>query len=181
MLFSEKRCPLFGHMLWKRKFAVITVTPFAAPHQAGVLETILPIQQQEFGIPITIEGQPDLLDIPGFYRKGEGNFWVALAGAEVVGTIALVDIGGRQGALRKMFVKTAHRGRDAGVAAKLLATLLAWAKGRSMAEIYLGTTAKFLAAHRFYEKNGFAEIAPEDLPGTFPRMVVDTKFYRLAL
>ena len=168
-------------MLGKWKPAVIIVTPFAAPHQQGVLETILPIQQQEFGIPITIEGQPDLLDIPGFYRKGEGNFWVALAGAEVVGTIALVDIGGGQGALRKMFVKASHRGREAGVAAKLLATLLAWAKARGLAEIYLGTTAKFLAAHRFYEKNGFAEILPAELPAAFPRMVVDTKFYRLAL
>jgi predicted N-acetyltransferase YhbS len=45
----------------------------------------------------------------------------------------------------------------------------------------LGTTAKFLAAHRFYEKNGFREIAQTELPASFPVMTVDTKFYRRAL
>ena len=160
---------------------MITVSPFASQHQQGVLEVILPIQQLEFRIPITVEGQPDLLDIPGFYRRGDGNFWVALASSEVVGTIALIDIGGGQGALRKMFVKKSHRGPEAGVAAKLLDTLLGWARSRQMREIYLGTTAKFLAAHRFYEKNGFAELAPAELPAAFPRMAVDTKFYRLPL
>ena len=50
-----------------------------------------------------------------------------------------------------------------------------------VAAVYLGTTAKFLAAHRFYEKNGFREIAREALPDSFPVMAVDTKFYTLAL
>jgi predicted N-acetyltransferase YhbS len=38
-----------------------------------------------------------------------------------------------------------------------------------------------LAAHRFYEKHGFSEIAPAQLPPSFPIMRVDTKFYRLEL
>jgi predicted N-acetyltransferase YhbS len=44
-------------------------------------------------------------------------------------------------------------------------------------EVFLGTTARFLAAHRFYEKNGFREIARQALPHSFPVMSVDTKFY----
>jgi RimJ/RimL family protein N-acetyltransferase len=48
-------------------------------------------------------------------------------------------------------------------------------------EIYLGTTAEFLAAHRFYEKNGFKEIAKSQLPPAFPIMAVDTKFYKQQL
>ena len=39
--------------------------------------------------------QPDLLQIPQFYQSGAGNFWVALDGEEVVGTVALLDIGNR--------------------------------------------------------------------------------------
>jgi hypothetical protein len=50
-----------------------------------------------------------------------------------------------------------------------------------MREIYLGTTAKFLAAHRFYEKNGFEELLQSELPARFPLMSVDTKFYRYAV
>jgi hypothetical protein len=48
---------------------------------------------------------------------------------------------------------------------------------RSIRDIFLGTTPHFLAAHRFYEKNGFCEIAKSALPASFPVMEIDTKFY----
>ena len=159
---------------------MIEVVPFSSQHQTGVIDVILPIQQIEFGIPITLQEQPDLLDIPGFYRKGEGNFWVALSGEEVIGTIALLDIGNAQGALRKMFVKPLFRGPEHGVAIRLLNALLQWCTLHGFNGIYLGTTPKYLAAHRFYKKNGFNEILKSELPPTFPIMSVDTKFYRLA-
>lgn len=149
------------------------------PSDAGAIAyVILPIQQDEFGIPITIDDQPDLADVDTFYRRGAGNFWVAQVGDETVGTIALLDIGHREAALRKMFVAAPYRGRALGVAQHLLDTLLAWAAARRIERIYLGTTARFLAAHRFYEKNGFVEIAQSALPAAFPVMAVDTKFYR---
>jgi GNAT superfamily N-acetyltransferase len=160
---------------------MIDIVPFSKHHLAGVVDVILPIQQSEFGIPITLEAQPDLLDIPGFYQRGNGNFWVALHNSEIVGTTSLLDIGNNQGALRKMFVKAPFRGRQYGIALRLLDVLLRWCARRNLREIYLGTTAKFLAAHRFYEKNGFSEILQSELPSTFPVMSVDTKFYRLSL
>jgi hypothetical protein len=48
-------------------------------------------------------------------------------------------------------------------------------------EIYLGTTARFLPAHRFYEKNGFREITRSELAERFPVIAVDTKFYSRSL
>lgn len=102
---------------------------------------------------------------------------MAEADDEVVGTVALLDIGERQGALREMFVHPAWRGSRAGTAQRLLDTLLAHAVGRGLSRVYLGTTAKFLAAHRFYERNGFGRVEAEDLPAGFPRMAVDTRFY----
>ena len=160
---------------------MIFISPFRPEHQQGVQDLVLTIQQHEFGIPITLEEQPDLLNIPGFCQKDEGNFWVALAGSEIVGTIALLDIGEGLGVLRKMFVKEAWRGKTYGVAKNLLETLIAWAKDKRFREIYLGTTARYLAAHRFYEREGFQEILPEKLPAAFPRVAVDSKFYRLEL
>lgn len=157
---------------------MIEIKAFSEHHQSGIVEVILPIQQLEFGIPIALDDQPDLLDIPGFYQKGSGNFWVALLGSEVIGTIALLDIGNGQGALRKMFVKEHFRGSRRGVARRLLQVLFDWCKSHDISEIYLGTTAKFLAAHHFYEKNGFSEIKPSELPASFPIMTVDTKFYQ---
>jgi N-acetylglutamate synthase-like GNAT family acetyltransferase len=151
---------------------MIEIVPFSRHHLSGVVDVILPIQQLEFNIPITLDDQPDLLDVPGFYQKGSGNFWVALHGSEVVGTIALLDIGKNQGALRKMFVKEPFRGSKQGTAHKLLRTLLDWCEIHTISEIYLGTTARFLAAHRFYEKNGFSEIQQSELPISFPVMSV---------
>jgi N-acetylglutamate synthase-like GNAT family acetyltransferase len=169
-----------GHEAARYNAAVIEVVPFATRHQDGVIAVILPIQQREFGIAVTLEDQPDLLDIERFYQRGAGNFWVALADGAVVGTISLLDIGEGRGALRKMFVQAPLRGKP-GVGQQLLDTLLRHCAERGVREIYLGTTIKYLAAHRFYEKNGFREISKHGLPPTFPIMAVDTKFYERRL
>lgn len=157
----------------------IIIRPFSPEFTAKVIDLIVPIQRQEFGFSITAADQPDLFEIPEFYQKKSGNFWIALAGEEVVGTISLVDLGHQQAALRKMFVHKTVRGN--GTAKRLLDTLLQWARVKHLQEIYLGTTDRFLAAHRFYEKNGFEEITPAELPETFLYMPVDTKFYRYVI
>jgi N-acetylglutamate synthase-like GNAT family acetyltransferase len=160
---------------------MIEVIPFAAEHAEDVAALIISIQRDEFGLPITLNDQPDLADIPGFYQQGAGNFWVAVADREVVGTVALLDIGNGQGALRKMFVHASYRGSGHGVSARLLESLLEWSRERGLKEVYLGTTEKFLAAHRFYERNGFQQLAATELPPSFPKMALDTRFYRRAL
>ncbi|MHC1753549.1 GNAT family N-acetyltransferase [Humidesulfovibrio sp.] len=154
-----------------------------AGHQAGVVALISTIQRGEFGLSITPQDQPDLMDIPGFYvrgRLGPGLFLVAVdPDGEVCGSIALLNLGGGQGALRKMFVRAQSRGT--GLAAALLEALLGWCRGAGVLEIFLGTTERFLAAHRFYEKHGFARIEKGSLPPTFPVMAVDSVFYSRTL
>ncbi len=157
------------------------IEPFGPEMTRGVIDLILPIQQREFGVEITLADQPDLGDIPGFYQKGAGGFWIAISQEAIIGAIALIDIGGGLGALRKMFVASNHRGKEYGVAAGLLKTLLDHARNQGMSGIYLGTTPMMAGAHRFYEKNGFQEIASVDLPENFPVMAVDKRFYYLGL
>jgi N-acetylglutamate synthase-like GNAT family acetyltransferase len=157
------------------------IAPFSPELESEVVDLITGIQRGEFGIDIDAERQPDLRRIPEFYQVGGGNFWVARVRDRVVGTISLKDIGGGQGALRKMFVHPEFRGPAFGTARKLLHTLLEWATDHQTREIFLGTTPFFHAAHRFYEKHGFAEIPKHELPTSFPIMEVDTKFYRLLI
>jgi N-acetylglutamate synthase-like GNAT family acetyltransferase len=161
-----------------RSSNVIQIVPFASQYGKDVGALIVGIQRDEFQIPITLEDQPDLRDIAAFYQRGAGNFWVALSEGAVVGTVALLDLGNHQGALRKMFVHASYRGHGHGVSGRLLATLLEWSRARGVKEVYLGTTEKFRAAHRFYERNGFQQIGDDELPPSFPKMKVDTRFYR---
>lgn len=156
----------------------IVIRAFRPGDEQGVIGVILPIQREEFGVAITAADQPDLSAIPDFYQQAKGGFWVAEKDGVIVGTISLKDIGNDEAALRKMFVAAEVRGREFGVAARLLDRLMAHAAETGLKVILLGTTDKFLAAHRFYEKNGFTEVAADDLPASFPRMAVDTKFYR---
>lgn len=157
------------------------IRPFQPGDTSAVCNLIAAIQRGEFDIPITLHAQPDLTDIRGFYQRGCGNFWIAEERGEIVGTLGLLDIGDGAAALRKMFVAATHRGKEHGVAQRLLETLVAWCGERDLSRIYLGTTARFLAAHRFYEKNGFLEIDRPALPAAFPVMSVDTRFYRLEM
>lgn len=161
--------------------SMIEIVNHSKSLEGSVVDFILEIQRTEFGLDIHAEDQPDLLDVAKFYQTGAGNFWVALADNEVVGTIALRDIGNRQGALRKMYVKAPHRGKEHAVAAQLLERLVQSATGAEVQDLYLATTEKFVAALRFYEKNGFVRVAPKALPEAFPRIAAETLFCHRAL
>ena len=156
----------------------INIDVYSNTFKNEVAELILNIQNLEFGIPISLEMQPDLNAIPEYYQINNGNFWIAKIDDQIIGTIALLDIGNLNGALRKMFVNKNYRGREFGVGQMLLNTLMDWMKHKGFKEISLGTTEKFIRAQRFYEKNGFKEIDKQELPASFPVMAVDNKFYQ---
>lgn len=157
------------------------ILPFSAAYQQQVIDLILPIQQIEFGVPVTIDDQPDLLQIPSFYQQRCGNFWIALMNDQVVGSIGLIDIGHRAAAIRKMFVRANYRGSGFGLGLALLNTAVDWCVQQDIQRLYLGTVDQLKAAQRFYEKNGFVRIPAAQLPDYFPRMPVDTQFFQRTL
>lgn len=153
------------------------IVPFIPVYQDSLIELILSIQQREFGIAIGLHDQPDLLDISGFYQHGLGNFWLALHDGVVIGSIALLDIGNDRVVLRKMFVAAPYRAKSHGVAQHLLDELLDWCELKQVREIYLETSAHFVADQRFYRRNGFNEVAKAELPTRFPLMAMDSVFF----
>jgi putative acetyltransferase len=158
---------------------MITIQPFENQDTNQIVNLILNIQQNEFQVPITINEQQDLLNIPSFYQHGKGNFWVAKAKSEgeVVGTIALIDCGENVGTIRKMFVKKEFRGKEHGIAQRLLDILESSSRENGITNLYLGTLERLQAAIRFYERNGFTLIEKQNLPSVFPLMPVDTHFF----
>ncbi|TCC91035.1 GNAT family N-acetyltransferase [Pedobacter hiemivivus] len=155
----------------------ITIEPLNNAYCEQIVNLILPIQQIEFNVPVTLADQPDLLDIETNYLQDGGNFLGAKHGDELVGTIALINTGHKACALRKMFVKKEFRGKEHGIAQLLLDNLIEFCSANSITDIYLGTVSMLKAAHRFYEKNGFTKISPDALPPYFPRMKADDVFY----
>ena len=146
-----------------------------------IVQLILPIQQEEFKVSVTLEDQPDLLDIEKYYHNTGGGFWGAIYNGELVGTIALIGIGNHAGAVRKMFVKEAYRGKELKIAQQLFDELINYCKTHEITDIYLGTVLQMKAAHRFYERNGFLQIEKATLPSSFPLMAPDNVFYHLTL
>lgn len=144
---------------------------------ADIVQLILHIQRNEFDLSITADDQPDLQNIQEHYQAPGGNFWVATIAGQIVGTVALLNLGKGDYSLRKMFVKSQFRGSSLGVASALLRYAESWALDRGAGAIYLGTTDRFLSAHRFYRKNNYRELPKSNLPESFPLMSVDTLFF----
>jgi N-acetylglutamate synthase-like GNAT family acetyltransferase len=157
------------------------IQPFESKYQPEVIELIERIQVGEFNIPIEEGQRKELQSISSSFQKDKGNYWVALFNEKVIGTIAVIDIGHNAFELRDVFLDKEYRGSHTGYAKRLLDTVLEWAKQHQVKTIYLGTTLSFRAAHRFYEKHGFHEIARNEMPSYCQPMDCDEKFYQLDL
>ncbi len=159
---------------WFAKALAPAIRPFVEGDADGLVGLVLPIQQEEFGLAVTVADQPDLADPAAAFRAGGGEVWVAVHGGAVVGSVGVLRASAGDVVLRKMFVRSDQRGT--GLAAALLDTAVRWAGERGYRRILLGTTAVMHAAQRFYTVHGFEPIDEADLPDQFPRMAVDSVF-----
>jgi len=157
----------------------IKIITYSDSFRDQVFNLIFNIQKKEFGLAVTIENPPGLESIPLCYQKNNGNFWLALDNGALVGTIGLQVLNNDQAALKRLYVKPPYRSYPYHLGKKLLDTLVVWARKQGLKEIFLGTRTAYQAANHFYHKNGFQEIAQEELPSNFPLAKVDTIFYRL--
>lgn len=55
-----------------------------------IISLILSIQNKEAKIGLSLQEQPDLLDIYHSYQQPGGEFWIALSDGRVIGTIGLM-------------------------------------------------------------------------------------------
>ena len=127
-----------------------------------IISLILDIQNKESKINLSLQEQPDLLDIRHAYQDKGGQFWIALSQGKVIGTIALMMKEDHCAILKKFFVDAKFRSR--GVGSALYQELLTFAKAQNVKHIILDTPSVAHAAHHFYEHAGFYQIRTEDLP-----------------
>ena len=156
------------------------VRRFEPRFNQAVIDFILTIQQEEFGLDISLADQSDLHDIQSSYQE-QGDFWVVTDEQEenILGCIGLVSLSGDHVALKKMFVNPECR--QLGLGKKLVGSFLSYCHYHDKKAIYLGTASRFEAAQKFYHKLGFKKIESKDLPKDFPLLVVDNSYYVYSL
>jgi len=100
---------------------------------------------------------PELRRPASAFTELGGAIWVAEAGRDLVGSVATAP-GPEAGdyELFKLYVARPHRG--SGLAARLLNTALTYARARGARRMALWSDTRFLAGHRFYEKQGFTRL-----------------------
>lgn len=135
---------------------------YSGKYDDEIISLILDIQNNETKIDLSLEEQPDLLDIHDSYQKNGGEFWLALSDGRVVGTIGLMMKENNCAVMKKFFVKKEHRSQRVGLA--LYKMLLEYAENAGVKHIILDTPSAAHQSHRFYEKAGFYKISVSQLP-----------------
>lgn len=146
-------------------------------YKQQVIDLILHIQNSEAKINLTIEEQPDLLEVPLYYEKNGGAFWIAVEKEKVIGTIAFMNYGSGNAVLKKFFVRSDWRNQKIGYA--LYEKLITFLKDEKYKRVLLDTPSVATTSHRFYEKVGFRKITKENLPFRYEYPDRDSYLYLL--
>ena len=147
----------------------MSIVPFQASHTEGFRELVSDTLR-EFGFEPDPAFDGDL-DDPG---SSYAALWVALAGDEVVGSVAMRELGDGAVELKRMYLRPDQRGRGLGKA--LLTVALGWARAKGAAVVRLDTSERMVAARRLYEAHGFKRV-----PGEAPRQGQCRLLYELRL
>jgi GNAT superfamily N-acetyltransferase len=157
----------------------VEIVSYKDEYKQQIIDLILHIQNDEAKINLSLEEQPDLLDIPSCYEKKGGRFWVAVDGRDVIGTFAFMNYGNGNAVLKKFFVRSDWRKKKVGLA--LYQTVIDYLKEQGYKQALLDTPSVATAAHRFYEKAGFRRIEKSDLPFKYSYPDRDSLLYLLKL
>ena len=141
---------------------MIRIETYSGKYDDQIVELVLGIQNGESALGLTLEEQPELRDIGGSFRQKGGEFWIALDGEKVVGTLGLIPRENACAVMKKFFVAEAYRSKKTGLA--LYTELIDFARKTGIKRIILDTPAIAHASHRFYDRAGFRRISYAELP-----------------
>jgi GNAT superfamily N-acetyltransferase len=134
----------------------IRILEFEPQFECQIREVIQQVYREfGFGPDVTPESDPDLFDIVGTYT-GQGRFWVAIHGEQLVGTGAIRQKTPEVGEVKRMYLLAPYRGRGIGLA--LLETAVSFAREQGYQRLQLDTVAGLKQAIHLYERYGFQKI-----------------------
>ena len=147
----------------------MSIVPFESAHTDG-FRALVGDTLREFGFEPDPAFDSDLDDPAATYAA----LWIAEDCGNVVGSVALRDLGDGAVELKRMYLRADARGR--GLGRQLLVTALDWARANEKRTVRLDTSERMVAAQRLYEANGF-----ERVRGDAPRQGQCRLLYELRL
>ena len=109
----------------------------------------------------------ELAALPGVFVPPTGALLVALVDDGLAGCVALKQVDGRTGELKRFYVRPSFRGRHLG--RRLVEALIERARDSGYERIVLDSHASMIAAHGIYEAAGFRRVEP---PAGFPAELI---------
>ena len=155
------------------------IITYQEKYKQQIIDLILDIQNNEAKINLSLEEQPDLLDIPTCYEKDGGEFWLAVEGDKLIGTLALMNKGNGNAVLKKGFVRSDCRKQ--GILGKLYATLQEFAMEQGLKTFVFDTLSVATNCHSFFEKRGYRRITKDELPFSYEYPDRDSYLYMMQI
>lgn len=160
---------------------MITIDQFDEIYTQDVIDIVLHFQNDGTRPKISVDDQPDLLNIKTNYINSGGNFWIAKEDNKLIGTVGLLPHSKEIAILKKFFVYENYQGKPHHIGRKLYENLLNFAIEKNYKIIILDTPRNTLRAHRFYAKAGFKMIKQSDLPIQYSHPYTDCDYFMLEL
>ncbi|MFQ7308042.1 MAG: GNAT family N-acetyltransferase [Mediterraneibacter sp.] len=160
---------------------MITIGQFEDKYTQDVIDLVLHFQNDGTRPLVTVNDQPDLLNITCEYIEKGGNFWVAKDDSKLIGSIGIMPYNNEIAVLKKFFVYEDYQGEPYHIGQKLYTRLLSFANEKNIKTILLDTPHNTVRAHKFYEKAGFKKITEDMLPIKFSHPYKDCDFFMLEL
>ena len=146
---------------------MITIRQFEEKYTQDIIDIVLHFQNDGTRPYVTVDDQPDLLNIVESYINNGGNFWIATDNDKLIGTIGIMPYSAEIAVLKKFFVYESYQGTPNHIGRKLYDVLLSFAREKGYRIILLDTQRNTERAHKFYKKAGFRKVKEEDLPIKF--------------
>lgn len=160
---------------------MITISQFEDKYTQDVIDLVLHFQNDGTRPIVTVNDQPDLLNITYEYIDKGGNFWIAKDNKKLIGSIGIMPYSNEIAVLKKFFVYEDYQGEPYHIGRKLYAHLLSFAKEKKFETILLDTPYNTVRAHKFYKKAGFKKVVEDMLPIKFSHPYKDCDFFLLEL
>lgn len=160
---------------------MITISQFEDKYTQDVIDIVLHFQNDGTRPEVSVNDQPDLLNISGEYIARGGNFWIAKDNEKLIGSIGIMPYSSEIAVMKKFFVYEIYQGEPYHIGRKLYDALLSFAREQGYKTILLDTPHNTARAHEFYQKAGFLKVDEEDLPIQFSHPYKDCDFFMLEL